>query len=167
MMWKQSILGIAAIAAAATLAACGGGSTSAPTTASPSSSAPTGTVDMASTGLGDILVNSGGRTLYLFEKDTGTSSTCSGNCAIDWPPLTASADPTVGNGVNAAKVGTTTRSDGTKQVTYNGHPLYFFKGDARSGDTNGQAVDAYGALWYVVSPAGNSIVQQRSTGGGY
>jgi len=115
--------------------------------------------------LGKILVDSQGRTIYLFEKDTGATSTCSGECAVDWPPVTAKGKPTVGKGLTASKVGTTKRSDGSRQVTYNGHPLYLFEDDHNPGDVNGQGVDAFGAVWYVVSPAGTEITTQSSSGG--
>ena len=88
--------------------------------------------------LGKILVDSQGRTLYLFQKDSGTKSTCTGACAIDWPPLRATGKPTVGSGATASIVATSARSDGKPQVTYNGHPLYLFSGDQKPGDTNGR-----------------------------
>jgi predicted lipoprotein with Yx(FWY)xxD motif len=124
------------------------------------------TVGVAKTGLGKILVDSHGRTLYLFKQDTGTKSTCFGECASDWPPLRANGKPTVGRGLTASKVGTTARSDGEPEVTYNGHPLYLFAGDKKAGDTNGQGLTAFGAPWYVVSPAGNQITRQASNTGG-
>jgi predicted lipoprotein with Yx(FWY)xxD motif len=116
------------------------------------------TVDVASTrGLGKILVDSQGRTLYLFKADTGTTSACSGDCAIDWPPVTTAGKATVGGDLSTSKVGTTKRSDGTTQITYNGHPLYLFEGDHGAGDANGQGLNAFGGAWYVLSPAGNEI----------
>ena len=89
------------------------------------------TVDVANSGLGKILVDSQGRTLYLFKKDSGTKSACTGACASAWPPLRANGKPTVGGGANASMVGTTTRSDGKPQVTYNGHPLYLSRATRR------------------------------------
>ena len=89
--------------------------------------------------LGTILVDSKGRTLYLFRKDSTTKSTCFGECASDWPPLSANGKPTVGGGASASMVGTTPRSDRKQQVTYNGHPLYLYAGDEKAGDTAGQA----------------------------
>ena len=115
------------------------------------------TVGVANSGLGKILVDSQGRTLYLFQKDSGTKSACTGACASGWPPLRASGKPTVGSGANASMVGTTTRSDGKPQVTYNGHPLYLFQGDQKPGDTNGQGINAFGAAWFALSPAGNKV----------
>jgi len=102
-------------------------------------------------------VDSQGRTLYLFGKDTGTQSECTGACASAWPPLTAAGKSTVGGGADASLVGSTTRSDGNRQVTYAGHPVYLFSGDQNPGDTNGEGVLGYGARWYAVSPAGEQI----------
>jgi predicted lipoprotein with Yx(FWY)xxD motif len=125
------------------------------------------TVGVASSGFGNILVDSQGRTIYLFEQDTGTKSTCSDECASDWPPVRVSGKPKAGSGVNTSMLGTTPRSDGKPQVTYDGHPLYLFDGDSSAGDTNGQAITAFGAAWYVMSPAGNAITTQSAdTGGG-
>src|SRR5207237_8870297 len=148
------------------LAGCGGGSNARapPTTPKPSNGAPA-TVGVANVDLGKVLVNSPGRTLYLFGKDSGTTSTCSGACAVNWPPLRASGKPTLGNGADSSLVGTTTRSDGKPQVTYNGHPLYLFSGDATAGDTNGEGVKAFGGLWYAVSPAGNQVVASTPSTG--
>jgi predicted lipoprotein with Yx(FWY)xxD motif len=111
--------------------------------------------------LGTILV-SGGRTLYLFEKDNGSNSSCYESCASVWPPLVTKGAPQPGTGVSASLLGTTTRSDGTSEVTYNGHPLYFYLGDSSPGQTGGQGLNQFGALWFVVSPAGNAI----KSGGG-
>lgn len=105
-------------------------------------------------GLGSFLVDAQGRTLYLFLADTPTSSACSGGCAMNWPPLLTTGAPQAGEGVDASKLGILMRSDGTTQVTYNGHPLYYFAGDTQAGDTNGQGI---GGKWYVVSPAGEPI----------
>jgi predicted lipoprotein with Yx(FWY)xxD motif len=120
--------------------------------------------------LGDLLVDAQGRTLYLFRKDTGTTSTCTGACASAWPPLRSTA-PTAGTGANGSLVGTTPRSDGDPQVTYHGHPLYTFVNDSKAGDTSGEGVTAFGASWFVVSPAGDQIspapAAATSGGGGY
>jgi predicted lipoprotein with Yx(FWY)xxD motif len=136
------------------ISACGGGS--AATAAAPkTSSGASATVGASKTSLGSILVNSGGRTLYLFKADVGTKSACSGACATAWPPLLATGTPTAGAGVTASKLGTTTRSDGNRQVTYNGHPLYLFVKDQKPGDVNGQGVTAFGASWFALTPAGS------------
>jgi predicted lipoprotein with Yx(FWY)xxD motif len=156
------------------VAACGrGGSATAankaPTSAAtpaPKSAAPHApTVRVAKTRLGKVLADSRGRTLYLFTKDSGTKSACSGACATAWPPLRATGKPTVSGGAKAALVGTTTRSDGKPQVTYNGHPLYSFVKDTKSGDTNGEGLTAFGGSWFAVSPAGKRIATQPSKSG--
>jgi predicted lipoprotein with Yx(FWY)xxD motif len=152
------------------VAACGGGgaATAAPppppqtTTTTPTQAV---TVRVASSSLGRILVDSAGRTLYLFKADSDTSSACSGACAIAWPPLRTGATPIAASGANAALVGTIKRSDGARQVTYNGHPLYTFVKDHKPGDVNGQGVIAFGAAWFAVSPTGNQIPSQTKTHG--
>ncbi len=103
-----------------------------------------------------------GHTIYLFKKDKGTKSACSGACAAAWPPVRTGGKPTVGGGAKASLVGTTKRSDGKPQVTYNGHPLYLFQGDKKPGDTTGQGITAFGAAWFGVSPAGKQITRQAS-----
>jgi predicted lipoprotein with Yx(FWY)xxD motif len=152
------------------VAGCGGNSNDNNATAAvappKTSSGHSATVGVAKSSLGRILVNSNGRTIYLFKKDTGTKSTCTGACASDWPPVRATGKPTVGKGLTASKVGTTPRSDGKPQVTYNGHPLYLFAGDNKPGDANGQGLSAFGAKWYVVSRAGNQVTGQASSSGG-
>jgi predicted lipoprotein with Yx(FWY)xxD motif len=136
-------------------------------TASPQATASRqATVKVAQTGLGKILVDSKGRTLYLFKHDSGKKSRCSGACAAAWPPLRASGKPTAGSGARASMLGTTKRSDGKPQVTYNGHPLYRFQGDKKPGDTNGQGINAFGGLWWAVSSSGKQITGSGSTSGG-
>jgi predicted lipoprotein with Yx(FWY)xxD motif len=152
--------------AALAIAGCGGGSGATATAASPkTASGRSATVGATTSGLGKILVDSKGRTIYLFKKDTGMKSACNGACAGDWPPVTPNGKPTVGDGANASLVGTTTRSDGAPQVTYNGHPLYLFEGDQKPGDTSGQGLTAFGAAWYALSPAGNQVAGQTSSSG--
>jgi predicted lipoprotein with Yx(FWY)xxD motif len=166
----KNFLGGAAVIplVALAVAGCGGGSdnnnATAAATPPKTSSGNSATVGVANSGLGNILVDSQGRTIYLFDKDSGTKSTCSGECATDWPPVRSSGQPTVGKGLTASELATTTRSDGKPQVTYNGHPLYLFAGDHNPGDINGQGLNAFGAKWYVLSPAGNQITQ--TAGGG-
>jgi len=162
------LLAAAAIAlVAAVIAGCGGGGSQA-TAASGSSGAPGGssTIGVSDVGgLGKILVDSKGRTAYMFKKDTGPKSTCSGACAMEWPPVTTSGKPSTGSGASPSMVGTTKRSDGSTQVTYNGHPLYLFSGDTKPGDAGGQNVEAYGARWYVLSTAGDQV-NGKATGSG-
>ena len=125
-------------------------------------------VSTASTSLGRILVNSQGRTLYLFGRDSRGKSACSGKCASFWPPLITSGKPRVTSGARAALIGTTRRTDGRLQVTYNHHPLYTFAKDTKAGQTNGEGVNAFGGVWDAVSPAGTKIVKPNapSQGGG-
>ena len=123
-------------------------------------------VSTAKTSLGRILVKSNGHTLYLFGKDRNGKSACSGQCAAFWPPLTTSGKPRVSNGARAALIGTTKRADGRLQVTYNHHPLYTFAKDTKAGQTNGEGVNAFGATWHVVSPAGAGIAKPNSSSGG-
>jgi predicted lipoprotein with Yx(FWY)xxD motif len=132
------------------LASCGsssGGNTSGSSAPPKTANGQPATVGVANENLGNILVDAQGRTLYLFRRDRGTKSACTGACAIAWPPLRATGTPTVGVGVTASIVATSARSDGNPQVTYNGHPLYLFSGDQKPSDTNGEGVNAFrGAL---------------------
>ena len=114
-------------------------------------------VATANSTLGRILVDSHGRTLYLFAKDNKGKSACYGSCAAYWPPLIASGKPHAVAGAKAALLGTTRRHDGRLQVTYRHHPLYRYAGDSSKGQTNGQGLNESGGLWWVLSPAGNKI----------
>jgi predicted lipoprotein with Yx(FWY)xxD motif len=111
-------------------------------------------------------VSSKGLTLYLFQHDKGTTSACTGACTVNWPPLRTNGKPTAGSGANASLLGTSMRSDGKPQVTYHGHPVYLFTGDSKAGNTNGQGVNAFGGLWYVLSPKGNEVTTSTSSSGG-
>ncbi len=163
---RTSIAIVAAglVALAVAVAGCGGGggggyggsSSSAPA-AAPSSGGNGPSVKLASTKLGNVLVDARGRTLYLFEADKGPMSACAGACASVWPPLMTTGNPSAGPGVAASKLGTTKRSDGATEVTYNGHPLYTYAGDSAPGQTSGQGLDDYGAEWYALSAGGSKI----------
>jgi predicted lipoprotein with Yx(FWY)xxD motif len=107
--------------------------------------------------LGVILVDGNGRALYLFEADKGTASSCNDACAAVWPPLTTMGAPVAGAGASQSLLATTTRKDGATEVTYNGHPLYYFVSDKQAGDTAGQGLSSFGADWYVLSAAGTKI----------
>jgi predicted lipoprotein with Yx(FWY)xxD motif len=107
--------------------------------------------------LGRILVDSKGITLYDFVKDKGTTSVCYGACAALGPPLISKGKPLAGPGVRASLLGTTKRKDGKLEVTYNGHPLYYFVTDHKPGQTTGQGVNQFGGPWWVISPAGKEI----------
>jgi predicted lipoprotein with Yx(FWY)xxD motif len=159
------------------VAACGGGGGATAATVSPpkTSSGASATVGVANSSLGSILVDSKGRTLYLFKADVGTKSACSGACVTAWPPLLATSKPTAGTGLTASKLATATRSDGGRQVTYNGHPLYLFVKDHKPGDVTGQGVTAFGAPWFALTPSGSQTSATppspatggSSGGGGY
>lgn len=113
-------------------------------------------------GLGMVLVDSKGMTLYEFQKDQGGESSCYGECAKAWPPLLSEGEPQPSNGADASMLGTTERKDGTMQVTYNDHPLYGFEGDSAPGEANGNNVDAFGAEWYALGSNG----EEAGDGGG-
>jgi predicted lipoprotein with Yx(FWY)xxD motif len=115
------------------------------------------TVAVRDSKLGKILVDGKGRTLYLFEADKGTNSTCYGACAKAWPPLTTTGKPRAGSGVSPALLGTTARTDHTTEVTYKGHPLYYFVSDTKPGDITGQGLNSFGGKWYVLNPKGDKI----------
>jgi predicted lipoprotein with Yx(FWY)xxD motif len=114
-------------------------------------------VRIAETPLGRILVDNRGITLYDFVADKGTTSVCYDACAALWPPLITSGEPTAGPGVKASLLGTTRRSDGKLEVTYGGHPLYYFVTDRHPGQTTGQGVNQFGGPWWVLSPSGKEI----------
>ena len=115
------------------------------------------TVRVVSTPLGRILVDSKGITLYDFPPDKSNASTCYGACAALWPPLTTRGKPIAGRGVRTSLLGTTKRKDGKLDVTYNGHPLYYYVADRKPGQTTGQGLNQFGAPWWVLSPAGKEI----------
>jgi len=106
---------------------------------------------------GKFLVDAQGRTMYLFEADKSGASTCDGACAAAWPPVTVSGAPMAGGGVDQALLGTVKRTDGTEQLTYNKHPLYYFAADTAAGQDHGQGSKAFGAGWYVVNAQGAKI----------
>ena len=150
------------VAAGLLAAACGSaaGSTTSGSTApgTPASGPATATVIESHAGsAGSFLTNASGRAVYLWAADSMNKSTCSGACAGAWPPVTATGKVTAADGAKAADLGTITRSDGSKQVTYDGQPLYYFAGDSGAGQTNGQGSDSFGAKWWLVAPAGAKI----------
>ena len=173
MFRMRTILTIAALAMG--LAACannssssagggglyGGGATSAPAA---TSAAAVQTAKVP--GVGTVLVDSAGQTLYLFEADTGTTSACTGQCSSVWPALTTTGSATATMGATSSMLGTAARDDGTTQVTYNGHPLYTYSGDTGSGTANGEGLNTYGDLWYAVTTAGTAAKGGGSSGGG-
>ena len=119
-------------------------------------------IETHSGALGTYLTDSAGHAVYLFEADKNGKSACYGQCASYWPPVIANGSPEAMSGVQAGKLGTTTRTDGTKQVTYNGHPLYTYINDKTAGDTTGEGSTNFGAEWYLLSPSGSAI--EKSSG---
>jgi predicted lipoprotein with Yx(FWY)xxD motif len=169
---RFTLIAAAALAFGIAVAACGGSSSSSAAPASGtnasagggaggygggggSSSASAVTLKTASSPLGSILVDQDGKTLYLFEADSKNKSNCSGGCLNLWPPIMANGKATAGSGVSAGMIGAAT---GSSQVTYAGHPLYWFSGDTKAGDTNGEGLDDFGGEWYAISPAGTAVV---------
>ncbi|MEX0787904.1 MAG: hypothetical protein WD906_02785 [Anaerolineales bacterium] len=114
----------------------------------------TPTVDSALTSLGEVVVDADGLTLYILTSDTATQSTCGGGCASSWPPLLANSEVVAGASLDASLIATITRSDGSTQVTYAGHPLYHYAGDHAPGDVNGQGLSG---AWFALTPAGEII----------
>jgi predicted lipoprotein with Yx(FWY)xxD motif len=115
------------------------------------------TVSLRTTSLGQVLVSSSGRTLYVFAADKNGKSKCSGVCASYWPPVIARSKPSAGAGLRSSLIGTTKRADGKLQVTFNRHPLYTFALDKKAGDTNGQGLHDFGAYWWAVSAKGSAV----------
>ena len=182
---KLVILPILAVLAAGSIAACGGSDKSSGTSSSSTTNtssggggaygaAPKATATAAASGAvsiktakgkpGTFLVDSSGRSLYLFEADKSSTSTCTGACAAAWPPVTTTGAPTAGTGVKASLLGTSKRDDGKMEVTYNGHPLYHFAQDGGPGDTKGEGSNNFGAEWTIVAPDGTSIEKGGSSG---
>lgn len=124
------------------------------TAASPTPASPASSVAVETSKLGTILTDSQGRTLYLFTKDSTGSSSCTGSCLSVWPAFDASGGAQAGTGVSPTLLGT---ASGAAQVTYNGHPLYYYVGDTKAGDTNGQDLNQFGGSWYVVSASGAQV----------
>jgi predicted lipoprotein with Yx(FWY)xxD motif len=150
-----------------TSASSGGGSAGAPATAASGTPAADRSLTIATaSGSGaSHLVGANGRTVYLWEADRSGRSSCSGACANAWPPVLAKSMPKAGGSVKMSKLATIRRAGGVKQVTYNGHPLYYFAGDTSKGQTNGQGSDGFGAKWWLVSAAGSAITTGESSSG--
>ncbi len=168
-------VGAAIVAVALTVAACGSASSSSSSStstkvakASSSAAAATGPakVQAAKGKVGTYLTGPNGHALYLWMGDSAGKSNCTGACAGAWMPLTTSGSPVAGAGVTAADLATIGRSGGAEQVTYKGHPLYYFSGDSAAGQTNGQGSTAFGAKWWLVSPAGASITGSGKSSSG-
>ncbi len=136
-------------------------STTTPSSTTSSSPAPAG--GAAAVGTADnsdlgqtILVGANGMTLYNFEKDESDESYCNGECAKAWPPLTTNGAPKSSGDASQSQLGTIKRDDGSMQVTYDGHPLYYFEGDKKPGEATGNGSEAFGAEWYALQPSGEN-----------
>jgi predicted lipoprotein with Yx(FWY)xxD motif len=175
---RFALFAVAALALGVAAAGCGGSSSSSspPAGGTNASNGPSGgygygggggsgsgasavTIKATSSPLGTILVDQDGKTLYLFEADSQNKSNCSGGCLSLWPPVDADGKATAGSGVTAGMIGT---AAGSSQVTYAGHPLYWFSGDTAAGDTNGEGLTDFGGAWYAVSPAGKAVEEAGS-----
>lgn len=167
--WRMSGA-CAAVAVVLSVAACGGSSHqpsrsaggAAPAKVS-NASATSLTVSTRTGPLGTYLVGPSGRALYLWEGDSKGRSNCSAACAQAWPPLLTTGAPRGASGAVSGDLGTVTRAGGDKQVTYAGHPLYYYLGDTGSGTTDGQGSDGFGARWWLVAPSGSPIQRTSST----
>jgi predicted lipoprotein with Yx(FWY)xxD motif len=180
---KFRVAGLLALAISAiAVAGCGSASSSTSSTAAAAQPAPAASSATTSTSSSDesgpeevgtakgsagtYLTADEGRAVYLWVADTGNKSSCSGACAKAWPPVETKGQPKAEDGVNASDLGTTTRSDGTEQVTYKGHPLYYFVADKSKGATKGQGSNSFGAVWWLVAPSGSAITSGGSSSGG-
>lgn len=163
-----SAFGVALLVAACSTGSSGtaAAGSSSPAGASSSSAAAGGSgstvITTASSSAGTFLANGSGHAVYLWTKDSNGMSACSGACAGAWPPVTTTGTVTASGGAKSSDLGTITRSDGTKQVTYDGHPLYFFSGDSGPGMASGQGNDGFGAKWWLVSPSGSDVTSAVS-----
>ena len=169
-------LGAAVVVAACSSAASTGSSAAAPACRASSgrggvvrgygagASSSGGTViTTAKSSAGTVLTSGSGKAVYLWAKDTGDMSNCNGACAGAWPPVTTTGTATAAGGAKAGDIGTITRSDGARQVTYDGHPLYYFAGDSGPGTATGQGSDSFGAPWWLVAPTGSDVTASVST----
>jgi predicted lipoprotein with Yx(FWY)xxD motif len=176
---RRPLVALVALAAVGVLAAgCGsngsgsssGGYGSPGTVPASGGASSVATVSATSTRLGMILVDGSGRTLYLFAKDQPNQSACAGACVAAWPVDQSGGTPKAGSGATASLLGTIKRPDGSTQATYNKHPLYYYAGDSQPGQHNGQGINAFGAAWYVLTPAGSAVsggATATASGGGY
>jgi predicted lipoprotein with Yx(FWY)xxD motif len=146
----MGVIGLALVAAG-----CGG--------AIPSSDGGPATLKLTHSSDGQVLADAQGHSVYLFEKDEQGKSYCGGACAAVWPPLETSTAPRAGAGIQSAALGTIKRSDGDMQVTYHGHPLYYYAADASTpGNTKGEDIEQFGDAWYLVSARGDQVEESHS-----
>jgi predicted lipoprotein with Yx(FWY)xxD motif len=166
---RGSVAATSVTAFALGLAACGGSDAKgdpdhtasaavAPTSTTAAASSARGPkLKLVSSDYGRILADGRGRALYLFTADRGTTSSCSGDCAVAWPPYIVKSKPTGISGAKPSLVGTTTTSDGKLQATYAGHPVYYYQGDNEPGEVLCQAVNEFGGYWYVLRSNGRAV----------
>jgi predicted lipoprotein with Yx(FWY)xxD motif len=157
-------LGVLSVAVAGIVLAACSSSGSSTTASTPTTGSTTGTNATAAASVavksglhGTYITDGSGRTLYMFAVDTNGKSSCNGSCATIWPPLTTGGAPQAMSGVTASMLTTVKRDDGSTQVVYNGHPLYYYVSDRSPGETTGQGLNLNGGLWWIVSPSGNAI----------
>jgi predicted lipoprotein with Yx(FWY)xxD motif len=147
---------VGALGLAFVAAGCGG--------AIPSSNSSPATLKLTQTQFGRFLVDGQGHTLYLFQKDEEGESYCNGACAAVWPPLETSSKPSGTGGIDTAALGTIERDDGETQVTYRGHPLYYYAADAsKPGKTKGEELEQFGSEWYVVGSNGKPVEREMTS----
>ncbi len=169
--WRRAARTIPYVLVTLGLGACGSGTTSygsgggasSSTTPLPAQSAGSQTISTSQGPLGTYLTDGSGRTVYLWEGDSSGTSKCIGACANVWPPVTTTGAPLASGGAMATDLGTLKRSDGSTQVTYGGHPLYYFIKDSGAGPANGQGSNGFGAKWWMVKPTGSALIGSHST----
>lgn len=147
------------------LVAVGSGSVIADAASTTSAATKAPTLGLRNTSLGKVLVDSHNRTLYEFGHDLKNKSRCSGMCATNWPPAKSPAKPTLAKGLSPKKLKVIRRADGSRQLSYAGHPLYRFIGDTKPGNVNGEGINAFGGIWYVLSKSGALVTGPPATSG--
>lgn len=153
-------MALVTVLGAAFVTACGGGSYLGGSSVTTVDSVTSGTVDVRSVkGFGDVLVTSSGQSLYLLTSDPPGQSSCTGSCAVLWPPLVAGHQLKAGPGVKPSLLSSFTRSNGVRQVMYNKHALYTYQEDPDPGMATGEGVETYGGIWWLVSPAGRAVTK--------
>src|SRR4051794_3102205 len=171
-MKKTTLAAVSVVVLAFALAACGSSNSNKKTTSSAASKPATAPAPSSGGGVkvalrkvsfGTVLVGPNSHTLYLFLKDTGTTSKCNGKCAKAWMPLTTSSQAQAGSGLKQSLFGTSKRSDGTTQVTYGGHPVYYYDDDKKPGMTEGEGKKEFGAEWYAVGADGKKVTKTGSS----
>lgn len=164
---KRTMMLAGGVLALGLVAACGGsggsgggGGYGQPSSSAPSSKAAGADAAVVKVGMvkqGKALVDAQGKSLYYWLKDKGTASACFDACAAAWPPLLTTGPPKAVGPAKQKLLGTTKRKDGKTQVTYKGHPVYYFAGDSAPGDTQGQESKGFGAEWYLMKPNGQKL----------